>query len=380
MQCFNQESCPIEPKTKHKCGWCRYKKCLEVGMRPNMIVFETKNKRKKMGIETIIKDNSDNLVESYPKSTSSDDSLSTVSLLTTTSSPVNYHIRSSSDYIWVNNSPGSRLEFQSFQSSNIYWYFFTLTIQVPVNESSGLIVGTELTIDSLLSNFDSMTLNNNKLSSQSLCLVTPKEMIVFMKSPSEVMLDTFSVQVISNSSFKMLSMEGMTQVLWETLEQVVSSSARIFQDVINVQHQIYEQQEPDEEEINGSLKMKKVLLVTDFQNYLKQHTQLFEELTFFQSLGLEDQIILLKENIMAAMTVINLYTHDRETDSKTRIAFRNRLVFRVQWKFICPQEYDYQFFYEKLLEIMDDVIRLDPFVMSLLHIIIFYQDKPGLTC
>jgi len=171
-------------------------------------------------------------------------------------------------------------------------------------------------------------------------------------------------------------MEGMTESLWQSLQQAIGISERIFQELIPVQHYLVNQ--TDETNDFKSLDVKKrLVLVMDINYKRKIAMKMFEDMIFVQRLPIEDQIILIKE--MLYSDIMDLHTQDRETYAYSRTAVGNHLMFHWHLNsFEGANEYKKVF--KHLFDCTLDVLRFDPFVTTLLIIIYFFQDRPGLTC
>jgi len=208
-----------------------------------------------------------------------------------------------------------------------------------------------------------------------------KEMIVFSRTqdPCNETIQTFAVQVDFKSDFKSMRMEVMTESLWTCLQQAIGISERIFQEIIPVQHYLVNQTD-ETNEINyfDSLDVKKrLVLVMDIYYKRKIAMNMFEYMTFVQRLPIEDQIILIKE--MLYSDIIDLHTQDRETYAYSRTAVGNHLMFH--WHLNSFEGTDeYKKVFKTLFDCTLDVLRFDPFVITLLIIIYFFQVRPGLTC
>jgi len=355
-QCKLNGCCPIEPNTK-KCGFCRFNKCLVVGMNISMVVSEAKKLKKKL----LDKPNE----EEKKCDSSSYDNLANP-------------LVSKCDHIWIKKTPGSNLVFQSFKSSCYLLYQYKIEIEVLVNQSTGIIVGTDLTLDSILFK-EKSNRKYNMNRTNSLLIKGINEIIVFSRTqePCNKPNHSFTVQVNFNSCFKTMRMEGMTESLWTCLQQAIGMSERIFQELVAVQHYLVNQTPSTHDSHDTNLIVnKKLVLVMDLNLKKKIAVSMFEDSLFVQSLPLEDQIILFKE--MLSSSLIDLHTQERDTNSYSRTAVGNHLLFQWRLHYFKGMK-DYEESFQILFDNTLDILRFDPFVITLLIIIYFFRNKPGLT-
>ena len=241
-----------------------------------MVVSEAKKKQQKVVVNFTEneEENIRNLMESYtPSSRETLTPEPTASATTESNSLVQR-----SEHIYVSKMSGSQLEFQSFESSCYLLYQYKCVIQVPVDRTTRVIVGTELTVDSLLFN-DKESKKEYDLSTKSVLLLkTSREMIGFTRiegiSMNKSMGKTFPVEVHFNSSFKTMRMEGMTESLWQSLQLVIEVSKRIFKEIVPVQHYLLNEynvsektNDDDKKKDNSQVVMQKLLLVVDIWTY-----------------------------------------------------------------------------------------------------------------
>jgi len=280
------------------------------------------------------------------------------------------------DHIWVKTTPGSQINLTSFDPSCYLLYQYKITIQVPVYQTTDIILGTDLTVDSLQYKENRPEYEYDFSKNNVLFLYTSNDMIVF--SRHEVSYDfcsktedmTFPVDV--QSSFKHMRMEGMTESLWECLQQALEVSKRIFQLLVPVQHYLQEETHDPESQVV----IKTLTLVMDIHLKTKIAIKMFEDMHFIQNLPIEDQIILFKEIICSS--IIDLHTQDRETNTYCRTALGSHLFFQWNLHFFEGMD-EYQRGFKNLFDNTLDILRFDPFVITLLIIIFFLRDKPGLT-
>jgi len=293
------------------------------------------------------------------------------------------------EIIVVSKSHDSRLEFETIKSSNVLFYFYKILVKIPVNETNGVIVGTETKLESL---FNPFILNQEQETQSMAVLKTQKECIVFFVNEEDKDINdllscltgeesTFTVNVHSSTNFKRMKMQGITEPLWNALKQVVKCSSVMFQQIVNASHKLlpdsYQGNGLKSEETKGII-TKNVLITLDISQQINQLSNVFEDFDFMQVIPLEDQIILLKENIFSVDIVFNLHVHDQERNHKTRSALDRHLVVGIQWKKF-ERTGQYPRLYQAILDNLFPVIRLDPFVMSLVMIILFLTDRPELT-
>jgi len=282
------------------------------------------------------------------------------------------------DHIWTKKTQGSQLEIYSFEASCFKLYQYKIEVEVPVDMTTRVVIGTDLTLDSLLFKPNEMKTVYDLSKKNVLILKTLKEMIVFTRneenySKTDEKSKSFSVHVHFNSSFNTMTMEGMTESLWTCLQQAIEVSKRIFEQLVPVQHYLVKY---NANESNSYVGMRKLFLVMDTYTYKKMAHKMCTDIAFVQQLPLEDQIILMKEILPS--TIVDLHTQDRQTNAYCRTAVGNYLLF--QWHLHYFEGMDeYKDTFKQMIDNTLDLLRFDPFVITFLMIIFFLQDKPGLT-
>jgi len=292
-----------------------------------------------------------------------------------------------SQVLWVRNVPGSNIPFEFMDAVLVLGLHYRVTILVPVDKDTGVILGTEVSLKQINPFNPNNTLfnNNYNINSPNTVFKTRKGMIVFTKIFVQEMDDEngFPVSVLDSNSFKTLTMEGMTNNLWDRLQQAsqISSVLSITADQRVVQDPEDDYEDANQELIQGKLiERKKIHLTMNRHVFFDGPAIIFQGIPFLKTLPLEDQIILEKEGILDVQIIVNLFVTDLETTSWTRQVLDDKLVFGFQCNYMVSKEWcEEQQVYRILEKTMLNVLREDPVVITLLCIICFFQDRPGLT-
>ena len=362
--CRQKQECEINMNSRHWCSWCRFQKCVKVGMQKELVEGEAKRKI------VSINDSPSSLPNSPPDS-----------------SPCSQVSQGSSfvavEETWIKKSIGSRIEFKVIYAKVIKWrgtpsYIYETLVEVAVK--NGIIVGTKIKFHDLIRNLTSPDMNSFNSSSDTLMYKTSSELVTFQRSDNSSNKFTpfhdciFDVQMVKFSS-ETIILESLSDYHWEKLREVCSSSRHLRLPMRVIYHDV---------PLDYSLEIvvgnerKQLLLTVGMENYTKCISTAFGELPFYQSLPLEDQVILIKDGVMEVGLLILLQLYDRTENSFLRKVIDGHLIHGIHFDVIRGNK-DIENLYHEMLSEEFDILRQDSFVVDLLSFLLFLTDRPGIT-
>lgn len=367
-KCKNNHLCDLKSRSRKTCRWCRLQKCLEVGMKKERVLQddcqEQETNRK------IVKAKSDDNFLSYyriPKETImiDDDRYSDSEFVM---GDPNQRLRAKlNEFVWIKGSenctmPHRVLDFIGESCDDQF-------VIVEVAVLNGIVVGTDLFLEDLLDN----RLTNGTIRAEEtddfLSIKLPKMEQLFRKSAStalevtiEVFIDDFYTPFTLNHS------------KWSKLVEVINVS-RLLASMASVYYI------RSVNSTKGYDEKVTLILGHTLDNYTKSITLAAEEVSLFPSLPLEDQLILLKEGIPAILILFFTMLFDKKSESWTLSAFNKQLWFGMSFRQL-EEDPDGRVLHEflcKLFSAFPDSLRLDPFIVCILCIIVFLQESEGIS-
>ena len=303
------------------------------------------------------------------------------------SSPCNQNSHDSSfeaiEETWIKKSIGSRIDFKVIHAKVKKWrgtpsYIYETLIEVAVK--NGIIVGTKTKFDDLIRNRISPDINSFNSTSDTLMYKTSSELVTFQRNCNSSNKFTlfhdgiFDVQMVKFSSETTI-LDSLSEYHWEKLREVCYSSRhlrlpmRVLYHDVPLDHSL---------EIVVGNESKQLLLTVGMENYTKCISTAFEELPFYQSLPLEDQVILVKDGVMEVGLLILLHIYDRTENSFLRKVIDGHLIHGIHFDVIRGNK-EIEKLYHEMLEEEFDSLRQDSFVVDLLSFLLFLTDRPGIT-
>ena len=257
--------------------------------------------------------------------------------------------------VWLEKREGSNLDFEIINVSTIPSQKYQVQFQLKNQYSD---VGKV--------NYDISVYNN-----QTLVWQDNEAMHIFHRDLQSV-VNIYSTCSSNYSSF--MTMEIMTDDHWQRLKEILAF-AQLYHKLPWIDYSTAKCPE--------TLKTVNTLTFAE-ETCSKTITQLIESLNFFPYLGLEDQIIILKESFEPLAILLATHLYDRKNECFMVPAFGGKLTFcRSINKYLSYSiEYGLEMheFQINLTNKFNDYLLKDIFIISILCILCILEDRPGLSC
>ena len=368
LRCKSDKQCNIH---KTECGFCRFQKCLSVGMKVEMVKQNVNRSRiifwKRFQVLTNKSLNqSDSGEDNYlttgysrgiPPLTSA--GLFEINQDWNPRSSLIPMKRNSDKIVWLNQNSSSHFLYEvvdvSFVQGGNYRVLVTLKDSLPF-EYNGLMY---LANQQKAIEYNESVLDKNCF----LSLQTRDGLQIFQRCSPDVLISTFS----ANSS---LVIQSVSDNEWSRLQEVICAS-KYFQKVTSVN-------------ILVDAKNPLVRLGYDVDNNCRGVSRAIEELKFFRLLDPEDQIIVLKESFCFIMFLLLAYAYDEEQEAVNLWALEGKLNFCIHAnRFLTENTTGFgvtMFDFNRFFVINTyNFLRKDFFVITIVSILYSLQDWPGLS-
>lgn len=281
------------------------------------------------------------------------------------------------EYLWlVKKDPDSQIEYRVLHAHGIPTFSYQMVIEVQVR--NGVIVGTNSNYQQILRNEPKYDASKLSQSSNIITLFTSCGTVDIVKEEPDRITSTFNAHLISSHLQRPVLLESLTQEEWTRLQDLSRASV-FFQGAMTILH--YEYSFGKGEESKSGTETKQILLSLCMNNYSRGITAGVESLTPFQSLPLEDQVILLKDSTCGMGFILSLLVYDRNTNSKLYPALDGNLIFGEHMSNYklnsLSQPFDVAF--TQVFRHFYECLRTDPFVINVLCLLFFFQSRYGLS-
>ena len=275
---------------------------------------------------------------------------------------------------WLMRSPSSNIQYKLIAMKTIPGYSWQIMIEVPLK--NGVIVGTNCVFQELLEN----KLSLSTISSET-CLLLQNRY-----HDNDIMLrintrNSFDIQVIEMNSNSKITLESMTENHWDRLKQIVMASG-CFHQCSQAMHYLPDS-DPLPESVANETVNRRLILSCSIENYTKPITAGVEAFTTFQSLPLEDQLILLKEGIAEVGLILSILEYNSVSNTFVGTCVQGNLLFCVHMDNLREAKTAAQESYQLHLRVYSEFfhfLQRDILLISLLAAIAFFKAREGLSC
>lgn len=397
--CASNGNCEIDYKTRANCSWCRFQKCLAVGMKPEMIEYDV-----------LIRDSSSrknwkfsSCSDPYRRrpynrrtGTSGDNKSGqdlrrterTVTRHKDVLNPLNFVKQPTlqpailtslkpvtNRCMWMKTKQSSPLKVKLLDTFCAPGHTHRFVIEVEVE--NGLIRETHFNFDHLLMNQPSVNPNSNDVSSK-LVLKSRYDEQSFEKR-TRILGHAFDVAVTNVQNKNTAIMEFMTRDLWNHMAQVFSAIHHL----LRMTQIFYHQPHPSSEiNIEHGVVKKTLILNQTMDNNAIVVTSAVETFDSFRQLLQEDQLILLKEGMTGVVFIFTPYIFDDDHKSFTFSALNHELLLGLHAEGLWVEDMTKNMSqaYTQLVSDIPVFLRKDAFFICILCLIFFFRDTPGISC
>ena len=396
LSCAANKSCEINTESRRNCPACRFNKCLEVGMKPDIIeVGASKSWTKDRQILKTNKihqvhcylNQSPNNIETDAQQKESERALSlqyhyaNFAFSTSLALPLIHYDPSRHEYLRIRRSAASSLQYNFLNFiAVIPCTRYDVVIEVPVK--NGVICGTDILLDNLV---------NKNLSIQ------PNRSLMISRNSSQLQLhfplrrchytftrktSSIEIQVSSSSREDVVHMSCISDDHWYRIQQIISATEH-FESVVSTSI-IIPSNESSSRITGDNLFSQQIILSQTSDAYTKQISNLIESFEAFHELDLLDQLIVLKEALFPIHFLLSTYCYFRETNCISYSTLGGHILYGYnisKWtrdNYFCGREMIAV--YESYLSEFLTFLREDYFFMKILCVLYIFRDWPGLSC
>ena len=381
--CTRDKNCSlVVDKGKKICRWCRFQRCLSVGMKPEMVerhvryngkpslrhdkdkktskVFKSESVNNKPGKEEA-KESLGSTAQGVMNEVSSFFLRQSLQLCHLTPSKT-----LQPNITWLRKSRSLQLQHFILQASSVPCKGYKMIVQLDNYSLERL-----LRLHPRFKKTISINVISNKYTSMEF---ESREgfKTFYVEQPQ---LPTFNVYVTTQSlrNSSIMIMESMNENLWLRLK-----------DVINVSNIFYESSWIDMSlDSNMNNKLNPILiLILSGDIKCKNISNGVESLSFFRDLSLEDQIIALKDSFGLIVLLLAAHVYDKASESFIIPAVKGNLSFCIHKNRYLTTDFGKPMheFYCSFLDNFYDFLRKDIFIIVILSVLCVLQDRPGLSC
>ena len=400
LKCKLWQQCLISGPLRKKCSWCRFQKCLAIGMKPDSVKTRTHimNEMKHLEISSSRSDGISNHETAFLFNSSSSNSPEEeqqysmcydTSLVPLQQLYWNEDTAHFTPYLWKQDLPLSWQQLASFgppQNSRSLWLKkpagssieYTL-IDVMMTPGTNYFMTVDVQNEALTSfDFSDTAQSSLDLPATALIMTSIQGCNVFHKQSDS---SVFDVQVICQNQgnspakqiVKQIVMKSLTKRHWKRLQEM--TKAYKFWEFFMTIHV------PDVNPTDSSRKRLFLSAATDICS--KNITLGIYSLEIIQGICLEDQVIVAKEAYFALGVLLYIHTYVRHENAcviyspETRNVLQMCIHIDSNRAHFSTELYD---MYRSFLEDCYDFLRVDSVVIALLSLLVVYNDIPGLSC
>ena len=413
LKCRRYQQCLLSGPLRRKCGWCRFQKCLAIGMKPSMVKSSTHIFYEMKHPE--ICSSRSNEISSHEtafvfKSTSAPEEQQNLMCYDTSrvSSQQFYwnedaaHI---TPYLWKQDlrhvTPLSWQQLPRLGPPENFWLKkpegssveYTL-INMMMAPASDYFMSLDVQDETLKSFYFSDTIQSSlDLPATALIMTSIQGCVVFHRHSQthfqtyfethsgSLPMPTIDVQVTSrnegNSLEKQVVMKSLTEEHWKRLQEM-TKAYKFWESFMNVH---VEDINPTDNRKPGS--HKRLFLSVTSHICSKNITQGIYSLEIIEGISLEDQVIVAKEAYFPLAALLYIHTFVRHENAFVLYSPETRHVLQMCIHIDSNRAHFSTELYDMLcrfLEVCYDFLRVDLVVMALLSLIAVYSEVPGLSC
>ena len=371
------------------CSWCRYKKCLTVGMKPELVNRSVPKKRSGQrfnAYEKILFNDSTNVSDTRHKD-------GFERCLQKPSQAVSHYMSGNQENVnlswdfrfltktlrgilWIKDvdcpKVSKSLDHRVTHSSFIPCHSYQIQVDILLDVNDVKLAHSLFSLEMISPTNEALPLS----------LPTREGHLVFTRDS----LAIFNVIItsITKQDSSIIIMDSLTEDHWTRLNEIVKFG-RILNEFWTATHQLTSFVFKDEMDESGEkVKYSCILDITVAEN-MKTTSNAIESLQIFRELCLEDQIIVVKESLLLIDTLVFGHTYDEEVESFVYSALNGNLCMcigkeRLQKKSKGGYGKLLEKSYASYLENFYEFLRKDFFVISILSVLIVFQDKSGISC
>ena len=398
--CNRNQCCPLDEESGIKCRYCRFMKCLSVGMKPhkvqvgiwknciqdkvNRIAQESQQVsclkesnsltlRDQTQWTCVNNSNVNKTLDTRPELVQTNSCTNTYSYLVTSlppklplSHPANH------GYLRLKRSFDSGLDYNILDMTSIPCRQYDVVLEVSVKD--GYICGTNMLLVDFLAKEQLPGLSNDALSDV-LHLSASKGGHFFSRNQ----FNEVEIQLLNNitADTKIMTMRGISQDLWYRMHETVSAS-KFLKPILTLSQFVTPYSSLPS---NGPVQLKLTKSLETCANHI---TAAIESLDAYNEFSVCDQIIVLKEAYLPICFLLAAFTYCPQNECQNYWSPNGQLYLTVhlsKWKkdgFRNGKEmYD---FYKTCMTKFLPFLKEDYFVIILLCMLCVFQERPGLSC
>ena len=402
LKCKRCQRCLISGPLRKKCGWCRFQKCLAIGMKPDLVKtnIPIMNQMKYLEISSSRADEISSheiAFVSNPASTLDEEQQYPMCYDTSVVPSQQLYWKYNTAHVtphffkedlrhvtplswqqlpslgppekfWLKKPAGSSIEYTLIDMIMTPGATYCMTVDVH---------------DEALKSFDFSNTSKSSLDlpTTALIMTSIQGCNVFHRQSGSLGMPVFDVQIISknqsNSSPNQVVMKSLTEGNWKRLQEM--TKAHKFWETLMAVHV------PDVDPTNSheARSLKRLFLSTTTDVISKNITLGIEALEIIQGISLEDQLIVTKEAYFALLILLTSHSFDKHLNAYVLYSPETRDILQMCIH-IDSKRADYSTelydMYRNFLEECYEFLRVDCVFITLLSLLIVYNDVPGLSC
>ena len=403
LQCKCRQRCLISGPLRKKCGWCRFQKCLAIGMKPDLVKTSTHilYQMKHLDIGSSRPNEISNHETAFVFNSAEEEQQYSICYGTSVAPSQQLYWNCNNSHVTPyfgkqdlrNVTPLSWQQLPRFGPPKKFW------LKKPAGSSVEYTMldvmttpGTDyyMTVDvqnEALTSFDFCDTSRSSLdlSATQLIMNSIQGCVVFQRHSQthsgSLVMPTIDIQVSSRNHDNLLGkqvvMKCLTEEHWKRLQEM-TKAFKFWESFMTVHVQ---DNNPVDNRDPGS--HKRLFLSVTSNICSKNITQGIYSLETIQGICLEDQVIVAKEAYFFLAPLLYIHTFVRHENAFVLYSPETRGVLQMCIHIDSNRAHFSTELYDVLccfLEMCYDFLRVDPVVIALLSLLAVYTDVPGLSC